>query len=623
VPQFKYVASGTYVIASDGTGVGEVGYQVSVTSRGWSGSVVFAQNIAPPGSVPSYVNVAYQDANTGTEFAAGTAITGTAAIIISPTVGDLIAIVTVTTGEVIINVNPATQGVTNRELRNAFLAAGYDTAGQNTTEAMLSVAGAAFLEQARDGAPLIDASGSASIGYNWTWNPSANAIASDLGACVISGGGNRFNPQLIGYTESRNRFNGDGVNVTFTTDFAVSSTSNVRVRLIRTDKVRVTVTSFCDITIVGGFAQIVYPEPGHFVNNATGGAEGTDPALLTTEQLEVVSVSAVENPGSLSNYSGIYGGYNNIIQQGVMQHVLGAHHRIVAGDHNTILGGSYARIDGGSYGAVIGGTANEASASGTGNAIVGGSGNTTSGSGPGFIFGGTGNVTSAAFATIAGGANNAVSGNGAFATGREHTVSGRDAFVGGYDHTVSAQYGFAAGLTNTVTGTYGAAYGRLNEVPTNSFASLAGGQGASARFAYGQTLASQSFAATGDAQTSVLVARVQTTDATPTALTIAGTTRISIPTDTTYCFSALVVARRTDADNESAGYKIEGVIDNNAGTTALVGSPTVTVLGEDTAAWDVAASADNTNDALQITVTGENAKTIRWVGRVTLVEVTG
>jgi hypothetical protein len=150
VPQFKYVASGSYVIASDGTGVGEVGYQVSVTSRSWTGSVVFAQNIAPPGSVPSYVNVAYQDANTGTEFAAGTAITGTAAIIISPTVGDLIAIVTVTTGEVIINVNPATQGVTNRELRNAFVAAGYDTAGQDTTEAMLSVAVAGMLGQVLD-----------------------------------------------------------------------------------------------------------------------------------------------------------------------------------------------------------------------------------------------------------------------------------------------------------------------------------------------------------------------------------------------------------------------------------------------------------------------------------------
>jgi hypothetical protein len=150
VPQFKYVASGSYVIASDGTGVGPVGYQVSVTSRGWSGSVVFAQNIAPPGSVPNYVNVAYQDANTGTEFAAGTAITGTAAVIISPTVGDLIAIVTVTTGEVIINVNPATQGVTNRELRNAFTAAGYDTAGQDTTEAMLSVAVAGMLGQVLD-----------------------------------------------------------------------------------------------------------------------------------------------------------------------------------------------------------------------------------------------------------------------------------------------------------------------------------------------------------------------------------------------------------------------------------------------------------------------------------------
>jgi hypothetical protein len=150
VPQFKYVASGSYVIASDGTGVGPVGYQVSVTSRSWTGSVVFAQNIAPPGSVPNYVNVAYQDANTGTEFSAGTAITGTAAVIISPTVGDLIAIVTVTTGEVIINVNPATQGVTNRELRNAFVAAGYDTAGQDTTEAMLSVAVAGMLGQVLD-----------------------------------------------------------------------------------------------------------------------------------------------------------------------------------------------------------------------------------------------------------------------------------------------------------------------------------------------------------------------------------------------------------------------------------------------------------------------------------------
>ena len=146
MPQFKYRASGTYVIASQGTGVGEVGYQVTVTPReSWVGSLVFKQNTAPPGSVPVYVNVAYQDANTGTEVAAGTAITDTAAIIISPTVGDLVVVYTHTTGEIVITVNPATRGVTNRELSNAFLAAGYDTAGQDTTEAMLSVAVADML----------------------------------------------------------------------------------------------------------------------------------------------------------------------------------------------------------------------------------------------------------------------------------------------------------------------------------------------------------------------------------------------------------------------------------------------------------------------------------------------
>ena len=33
--------------------------------------------------------------------------------------------------------------------------------------------------------------------------------------------------------------------------------------------------------------------------------------------------------------------------------------------------------------------------------------------------------------------------------------------------------------------------------------------------------------------------------------------------------------------------------------------------------------ADDTNDSLKIQVTGEAAKTIRWVARITLVEVTG
>jgi len=151
VPQFKHSESGTYVIASQGTGTGPAGYQITVTPRdSWVGSLVFKQNTAPNGATPVYVNVAYQNANTAEEVTAGTAITSAAAIIISPTAGDLVVVYTHTAGEVLVNVNPATQGVTNSELAVAFTAAGYSTAGQDTPVAMLSAAMKNLLGQSFD-----------------------------------------------------------------------------------------------------------------------------------------------------------------------------------------------------------------------------------------------------------------------------------------------------------------------------------------------------------------------------------------------------------------------------------------------------------------------------------------
>ena len=70
-------------------------------------------------------------------------------------------------------------------------------------------------------------------------------------------------------------------------------------------------------------------------------------------------------------------------------------------------------------------------------------------------------------------------------------------------------------------------------------------------------------------------------------------------------------------------YLITGGIDNNAGTTALVGSVTTTTVAEDTAAWDVTATADDTNDGINVLVTGEASKTIRWVARAEIAEVCG
>jgi hypothetical protein len=141
--------------------------------------------------------------------------------------------------------------------------------------------------------------------------------------------------------------------------------------------------------------------------------------------------------------------------------------------------------------------------------------------------------------------------------------------------------------------------------------------------------ASEAFNAAGDCQRETYVQRRSTTDATQTELSISGAapaaaTRMAIASDATYTFSGLVTARRTDVDDESAGWEIKGVIDNNAGTTALVGSVTVTALGDDSSGtWLVAVEADNTNDALVIKVTGEAAKTIRWGATVTLMKVAG
>jgi len=60
-------------------------------------------------------------------------------------------------------------------------------------------------------------------------------------------------------------------------------------------------------------------------------------------------------------------------------------------------------------------------------------------------------------------------------------------------------------------------------------------------------------------------------------------------------------------------------------TTSLVGS--VTTIGTDLAdgatSWSVAITADDTNEVLKITVTGEASKNINWVAYGDAVQVSG
>lgn len=142
--------------------------------------------------------------------------------------------------------------------------------------------------------------------------------------------------------------------------------------------------------------------------------------------------------------------------------------------------------------------------------------------------------------------------------------------------------------------------------------------------------ASGQFATVGDAQFGMMVLRAITTDNTVTALTsnlgvADDTNQVILPNDSTYFFRVQLVARRTDADNESSSYIFEGCIDrnSNAASTAFIGSPSKQILAEDTIVWDTNLVIDTTNGGFSIMVTGETNKTIKWVATVQTVEVTG
>jgi hypothetical protein len=336
---------------------------------------------------------------------------------------------------------------------------------------------------------------------------------------------------------------------------------------------------------------------------------------VNTANSNVPLEGAGEGAGALvdpdGNWNSILGGYDNVVN-GWANQVQSYHSKVEAGaNHGTIAGGSihtigtnvgYATIGGGTghsvtgnYATVAGGTTNNASGL---NTTIGGGLNHTATQRSAVVAGGESNDATATYATVGGGLSNDATGSAAtVAGGQTNVASGASSFVAGRENTASSEWTVATGR--------------------NASASVPGERAHAADF----------FAVKGDAQHRTFVLRKQTTDATVTELfaNSAGSARMLVPADSTWTFSALVTARRTDADNESAGYKIEGVLDRNAtaNTIAFVGTPTVTVLGEDVAGWDCAVGVETTVGALIIRVTGEAAKTIRWVAVVDAVQVTG
>ena len=115
-----------------------------------------------------------------------------------------------------------------------------------------------------------------------------------------------------------------------------------------------------------------------------------------------------------------------------------------------------------------------------------------------------------------------------------------------------------------------------------------------------------------------------TTDATETEIFVRGmpNNRIPVATDTTIFYDVTFVARRTDATGESAGIELKGVVDNFSDTVADVGDLYEILVASDNTNLVVEAAADDTNNSIKISVTGEASKTFRWTAIVKTTEVT-
>ena len=292
--------------------------------------------------------------------------------------------------------------------------------------------------------------------------------------------------------------------------------------------------------------------------------------------------------------------------------------------------------------------------------VVGGGNNTANGS---YSFvGGGGDEGNAAYAnkaigdwsTVPGGRGNIASGNySVVAGGAGNLASGAGSFIGGgglnsgsaYDYSnlaTALDSSVVGGEGNQATNNWASIGGGLLNLATGPLSTIPGGAYGTTRGVNGYMAFPASYnpfggggSPSGWTQKGLLVLANTTTSATTANLTsvyntTSGTTQIVLPTPqagtvSVITFRALVSAH--DAGLNSAGWEVKGVISQAStgiSSTALVGTPTVTLLGASAGAtangWattsNVVAVADTTYGCLQFQVTGVAANTIRWSATV-------
>ena len=382
---------------------------------------------------------------------------------------------------------------------------------------------------------------------------------------------------------------------------------------------------------------VIAPAANYALVASTGGdPRGTFAVDLQNSRIASTQVAA-------GTYSVIGGGGRNTALRPYST-VCGGLNNLVSGDNSVINGGlsntirsTYANINGGSTHTIevncsysnIGGGQNSSIKLAPNSVIAGGYLHSMSGLDNDGTYG---------FSTIAGGFNNSLIGSygnfigaGAFCNitatdGTTNAVRGA-AICAGQSNNIAATYSMiGAGTDNTITvsGKYsfiGAGYANT----TNSnYSSIVGGNSAKTKL-YGESShAAGAFASAGDAQHTTLVARLATSDGSANQVLFldGASERLVLSEKTTWTFT-IKLSAYNDTDSAAAGWIFRGAIRRDgANSTAIVGS-IIEENWKETAMDSTVASvvADDTNEALEIRVTGLAGKNIRWVATVDISQV--
>lgn len=241
-------------------------------------------------------------------------------------------------------------------------------------------------------------------------------------------------------------------------------------------------------------------------------------------------------------------------------------------------------------------------------------------------------------------ATQVASGNYAFVIGYRNTASGLYSFASGQNCIASATQAFSTGVNCVSSGVGGFSHGQSSIASgTVSFAANSSTASGNGSFSIGTSVATRPsqfshssgrHSVIGDGQYIRLVGGTKTTDGTPLNIKLsainsssgsnnwlsANAKLLTITAGTVLAFTAKISGIKSDG-TAAAFYTRKGCIKNVGGTTTLVGS--IETIGTDIedSATAVAITADDTNDALDIQVTGIAAETWRWVAVIEGVEI--